>query len=90
MAWYTCNVTSAGPASDGTETPVPVVYIQLTDQGGAFTDQWFYAAEQAKDQMLATALSAISTGFTVQCGADPPDPGGSPYTALSRMYLIAS
>ena len=47
MAWYLCTVNAVGPATDGTETNDPVVYINLTDTANpaAFAGQWFYAAE---------------------------------------------
>jgi hypothetical protein len=91
MAWYTCVVNNVGPATDGTETSDPVVYINLTDTANpaAFVGQWFYAAEGGQNQMLAVALAAINGGKKVQAGADPPNAGGSPYTAISRLYLNA-
>jgi len=88
MPWYTCQVNEAGPATDGTETTPPVIYIALTDQAGTFSGQWFYAAENSKDEMLAVALSAISTGFFVEVGAVAPNPGGTPATEIQRLYLI--
>jgi hypothetical protein len=90
MPWYTCQVSEAGPAADGTETTSPVIYISLTDQGGTFSGQWFYAAENAKDEILAVALSAISTGFLVEAAAVAPNSGGTPYTEVSRLYLIGA
>jgi hypothetical protein len=90
MPWYTCQVTEAGPAADGTETTPPVIYIELTDQAGSFSAQWFYAAENARDEILAVALSAISTGFSVEAAAVAPNPGGTPYTEISRLYLISA
>ena len=41
MAWVTCKVNEVGPASDGTETPAPVIYINLTDIAGSFANYWF-------------------------------------------------
>jgi hypothetical protein len=92
MTWYTCTVNQAGPAADGTETAVPVVYINLSDQSPtpAFGNQWFYAAENSRSEMLAVALAAITTGNSVAVGAAPPNAGGSPYTEISRLYLVSS
>jgi hypothetical protein len=87
--WYTCRVNRAGPAADGTDTPTPVIYINLTDQGGAFTGQWFFAEVNSKNEMLAVALAAIGLGKTVNAFVDPPKPGGSPYTQCSRLYVVA-
>jgi hypothetical protein len=88
--WSICNVNQAGAAGNGTETAVPVVYIMLTDVGTGpkFTDQWFYADNSAKDELLAVALSAISTGKQVNATYDAPtNPGGEPYPQLYRLYL---
>jgi hypothetical protein len=90
MAWFTCTVNAAGPASDATETAVPVIYINLTDQGGSFTDNWFFAADNSKQQMLAVALNAISLGATVQMGGDPPNASNNPFTQIDRLYLNSS
>jgi hypothetical protein len=87
--WVTCVVNRAGPASDGTETPTPVIYINLTDQAGSFANQWFYTAPNARNEMLAVALSAISLGKTVTTALDPPSAGGSPYTQVYRLYIVA-
>lgn len=87
--WNTCRVNRVGPAADGTDTPGPVIYINLTDQAGAFTGQWFFAAANSRNEMLAVALAAISLGKTVNANVDPPKPGGSPYTQCNRLYLIA-
>ena len=92
MAWYTCTVNGVGPATDGTETTVPAVYINLTDTGAppAFVGQWFYAAEGGQNQMLAVALAAINGVKHVEVGADPPNPGNAPFTAITRLYLQPS
>jgi hypothetical protein len=87
MTWYTCTVNEAGPADDATETPDGSVYINLTDQGGAFTETWFYCAAGSKSYMLAVALAAISIGAQVEVGAFPPDPGGG--TVLAPIAAVA-
>ena len=33
MPFFTCTVNEIGPAANGTETPAPVIYINLTDTG---------------------------------------------------------
>jgi len=93
MAWYICTVNEVGPATDGSETSSPVVYINLTDTGNtpaAFVGQWFYAAEGGQNSMLAVALAAINGGKHVRAGGDPPNAGGSPYTIITRLYLKSS
>lgn len=87
--WYTCTVNRAGPAANGTETSAPVIYLDLTDKGGKFSGQWFYAAASSKNEMLAVALSAISLGKAVSAYLDPPATSGSPYTQCYRFYLVA-
>jgi hypothetical protein len=87
--WYTCTVDQAGPASDGTETPPPVIYLMLSDAAGTFTGQWFFAAANSTHQMLAVALAAISLGLQVNAALDQPNASGDPYTQCYRMYLAA-
>jgi hypothetical protein len=90
MPWYTCNVNNVGPATDGTETADPVVYINLTDTAGSFNEQWFYAANGGQNQMLAVALAAMNGQKRVNVAATAPNAGGSPYTSVTRMYLNAT
>jgi len=90
MPWYKCTVNEVGPATDGTETPAPVIYLNLTDQAGSFASTWFYAANGGQAPMLAVAIAAINGNKPVQVGADAPSAGNSPYTAISRMYLMKS
>jgi hypothetical protein len=90
MPWYQCTVNRVGPAAYASETAQPVIYINLTDTDtdAAFEDQWYYAAENSRHEILATALAAIAGGKNVQVAADPPNPGGAPYTEASRLYII--
>jgi hypothetical protein len=83
---YVCTVNQVGPASDGSETPAPVVYINLTDTGGAFENFWFYAANGIQQQLLEVGISAIAQGKDVAVGASEPNPGNSPYTEVSRIF----
>lgn len=91
------TVNAAGPASDASEAPaagVSVVYINLTYPGdpnvAAFSNQWFYAADNSKDEMLAVALTAISMGATVGAGLVPPDPTNpNAFPQIYRFYLNA-
>jgi hypothetical protein len=85
--WYTCDVNLAGPAANSTETANPVIFINLTDTGGAFANYWFFADNVAKREMLATALAALSTNFRVSALLDPPNANNSPYTQCYRFYL---
>lgn len=87
--WYTCMVQEVGPASDGGETAAPVIYINLTDVAGGFEGYWFFAAENSRNEMLAVALSAMSTGRQVTVAADEPVPNNTTYTQIYRFYIIA-
>jgi hypothetical protein len=62
----------------------------LDDQAGAFHNQWFFAPQNAKSEMLAVAMSAITTGNPVNATLNPPNAAGSPYTQILRLYLAAS
>jgi hypothetical protein len=87
MAFFSCTVNEIGPAADGTETANPVIYINLTDAGGSFVNQWFHAAENSKAQMLSVGLAAMSTNRQVEVAIDTPN---VPYSSVTRMYLLGS
>jgi len=85
MAFFSCTVNEIGPAADGAETAEPVIYMNLTDTAGGFANQWFYAAERSKAQMLSVGLAAMSTNRPVEAAIDTPD---VPYSGVRRMYLM--
>ena len=87
MAFFSCTVNEIGPAADGTETADPVIYINLTDTGGSFVNQWFHAAENSKTQMLSVGLAALSTNRQVEVAINTPN---VPYSSVTRMYLLGS
>ena len=74
--WFTCRVQLAGPAEDGK------IYIHLKDELGAF-ESWFFAYDSIKQEMLATALTAISTGFPVSAALTSSDE----YSQIERLYI---
>ncbi len=86
MPWYTCKVNEVGSASDASDTPAPVVYINLTDKAGAFANTWFYAASGIQQQLLEVGLAAINNCQHVEVAATAPVPGNNPYTEVSRTY----
>ncbi len=91
MSWYKCTVTAVGPASDATDTPAPVIYIQLTDTAGAFSTTWFYIANGIQNEALNVAIAAMNSQKHVSAGAVPPIlPGNQPFTEISRLYLITT
>jgi hypothetical protein len=83
---YVCTVNQVGPASDGTETPAPVVYINLTDTAGSFENFWFYAANGIQQQLLDVGIAAITHGKDVAVAATAPEPGNSQFTEVSRLF----
>jgi hypothetical protein len=90
MPWYRCNVNEAGPVSDASDTPGLVVYINLTDKGGAFTNTWFYAADGIQNQVLDVAVAAINGHRDVEVAATAPHSGNDPFTDINRLYLLAT
>jgi hypothetical protein len=86
VPWYVCTVNAVGPASDASNTPAPVIYINLTDTSGDFADTWFYAADGIQQQLLDVGIAAITDGKDVEVGANGPLPGNKPFTEVSRIY----
>jgi hypothetical protein len=85
---YTCIVISAGPTIRWSDTPAPEVIIQLSDTNNSFTGNWFFAAQDAKNQMLAVALAAISTQMQVSAWVDPPNTNNTPWTQCYELRII--
>ena len=86
--WLTCTVGWVGVAADSTDGPNPVTYMILNDNApGSFANQWFFAPDNAKTEMLAVALMARSLNRPVNVDVDPPNPGGTPYTQINRLYM---
>jgi hypothetical protein len=74
-----CKVISVGPAEDGK------VYIWLKDTNGSFESRYFYAVDAEKAQMLATGLTAITSGLGVSAYlADTAE-----NSQVNRLYLQA-
>lgn len=88
MPFYQCVVNEIGAATDGTETPAPVLYVNLTDAAGSFKNTWFYVANGGQNQMLAVGIAAINNNKKVEVAATGPVAGNSPYTSITRMYLM--
>ena len=78
MPWKVCDVTQAGAAENG------VIYIALRATDGSFHN-WFIAYSQMEKEMLATALTAISTSKRVNTYLT----GTSGFNTISRMYVMA-
>jgi hypothetical protein len=86
----TCTVNPVGAAADSGDGPNPVTYINLTDTAGSFNGFWFFAADAAKREILATALAAVSSHMLVNATIITPNANNDPYTPCLRLYIIAS
>ena len=69
--WFMCQVIRAGPDYDGH------VNIMLTDSADSqvFAQRWFQALDAVKQEMLAVALAALSTGYQVNVNLVSTDQG---------------
>src|SRR6266850_4716857 len=74
--WFRCRVTKAGPAEDNK------IYIRLAEKQGSW-ERWFSAIDAFKKEMLATALTAISTGNEVDVSLETIDE----YGRIMRLYV---
>jgi len=83
--WYSCTVTATGAAAWGGTGGV--VYLRLTDAGGAFTNKWVMTDADAKisDRMLATALTAMSSGKQVVVYVD----AAQSFPVLQTCYVVS-
>jgi hypothetical protein len=74
--WFRCRVMKAGPADDSK------IYIRLAEKQGAW-ERWFSALEAFEKEMLATGLTAISTGNEVDVQLETIDE----YGRILRLYV---
>jgi hypothetical protein len=76
-AWYNCDVIRAGPGGDNK------IYVMLRDKAGAFPERWFVALPAQQKEMLATALTAMTTSLSVRASLDAIDEN----TQINRLYV---
>lgn len=74
--WFNCKVEKVGSADTGQ------VFIFLRDLNGNFS-HWFIAVSPVQREMLSTALTAISTGLTVEALVATTNE----YDKLLRLYV---
>jgi hypothetical protein len=74
--WFSCDVIWTGPIENGQ------VSILLREEGGQF-EQWYHPVSIVQKEMLAVALTAMTTGFRVQAALSTTDEGGP----IERLYL---
>ena len=77
-AWYTCTVDRAGTGWNDH------VYIMLSATGGSFTNVCFTAPDGRKKEMLAIALTAMTTGKSVLVNLSDTSAG----SVIYGMYLL--
>jgi hypothetical protein len=74
--WFTCDVTWAGPIENGQ------IWIRLREVGGQF-ERWYSPVSIVQKEMLATALTAMTTGFRVDAALTTKDEWGP----IERLYI---
>ena len=77
MPWVRCTVERAGPAENG------VIYIALRATDNSFNN-WYQAVTSMKKEMLATALTAITTDKEVDAFIT----NTAAYSIINRLYVI--
>ncbi len=83
-----CSIVAVNAGSDGLNPPNLGVTLNLTDKGGTFNDVTFMAADIAKREILAVALTAISTGRRTAAVVDAPTGGGTPTCYNLRIVTV--
>jgi hypothetical protein len=63
--FFNCDVTRVGATG-----PDPKVLVALSDRNGTFRDRGFWVSDSTKEELLATALAAASTGSRVEALLD--------------------
>jgi len=74
--WFNCTVNRVGPTENGS------IFVHLREVNGKF-DRWYEANSTVKKEMLATALTAISSGLRVAALLTTPDE----YGKVNRLYV---
>ena len=74
--WFTCDVMWGGPIENGQ------VWILLREVGGQF-QRWYHPVSIVQKEMLAVALTAMTTGFRVEAALSTMDE----WSPIERMYI---
>ena len=75
--WFNCDVMQTGPIENGE------VWIKLREEGGQF-ERWYSPVSIVKKEMLAVALTAMTTGFRVAAALTTTDEWGP----IERLYIM--
>jgi hypothetical protein len=78
--WFICTVDVAGPTQSG-------IYVCLTDTSypQAFKQKWFRCPDNLSNEMLATALTAMTNNMKISVEAD----SDQAYGSINIMYLLS-
>lgn len=81
--WHICRVDEAGPGADN------YVVLKLTDVStdSSFSGRWFVARQERSNEMLATALVALSNDMFIRIFADDA-PEDIQYRIIYNLYLV--
>jgi|HubBroStandDraft_4_1064222.scaffolds.fasta_scaffold1483008_1 hypothetical protein len=88
-AGFICSILAAAARTDSGNPPNSVISVIMTDVGGTFADVGFVAVDEAKREMLAVALAAISNQANVNVLVDVPTGVGPPPRCYS-LEIVAS
>jgi hypothetical protein len=69
---FLCSILAARALTDLQNPPSSMTSVILTDLNGSFADVEFFAVDEAKREILAVALAAISTQSNVGTVVDVP------------------
>ena len=76
-AWYTVTVDNVG--ADKT-----TINLRITDSGGAFSKIWVQASGDTNQEIMATALTAMSLGKNMLVNLS----GTTAWSTLSGAYIV--
>ncbi|RJR42518.1 MAG: hypothetical protein C4567_07200 [Deltaproteobacteria bacterium] len=75
-AWYTCTVNQTGVSPTNS-------MVMLTQTSNVFANRWFVLPAAQGNQMLAVALTAMSSGMHVSVYTNT-----TQYSVIGTMYLV--
>jgi hypothetical protein len=85
---FICTILAASAGTDGQNPPSSQTSLILSDVAGSFSDEGFIAVTEARREILAVALAAISTKSRVQAIVDPPT-GVGPLPSCYSLEIVA-
>ncbi len=82
-SFFTCKVIATGMSIGG------ALMLQLTHVSSSpvFSNKWFVTIDSTKKEMLATALTAVSTGDNILVAVDPTEAG---FPVIDTVFIVAT